>query len=71
MDMKGYLNQRFFGMVYLHRAARSSIRIMHEQGIDSTEIYNRRKQYVLDKWASVPEINNGPLKDVRRVVMGV
>ncbi|MGH2497396.1 MAG: glycosyltransferase [Ktedonobacteraceae bacterium] len=71
MDVKGYLNQRFFGMVYLHRAARSSIRIMRERGIDPAALYDRRKQYVIDKWASVPEINNGPLKDVRRVVMNV
>jgi len=69
MEMNGYLNQRFFGMVYLHRAARSSIRIMREQGIDAAALYARRKQYVIDKWASVPLINNGPLKDVRCVEM--
>jgi len=71
MEMKGYLNQRFFGMTYLHRAARSSIRIMRERGIDPTTLYKRRKQYVIDKWASIPHINNGPLMDVRRVVMSL
>ena len=71
MEMKGYLNQRFFGMVYLHRAARSSVRIMRERGIDPAALYARRKQYVIDKWASVPLINNGPLKDVRRVEMRI
>lgn len=66
MEMKGYLNQRFFGMTYLHRAARSSIRIMREQGVDVTTLYRQRKQYVIDKWAATPQINNGPLVDVRR-----
>jgi len=69
MEMKGYLNQRFFGMVYLHRAARSSIRIMREQGIDPASRYAQRRQYVIDKWASVPQINNDPLVYVRRVSM--
>jgi hypothetical protein len=66
MEMKGYLNQRFFGMKYLHRDARSSIRVMRRLGIDVYPLYTKRKQYVIDKWASVPAINNGPLKDVRR-----
>ncbi len=67
MEMKGYLNQRFFGMTYLHRDARSSIRIMRDHGIDAVAMYARRKQYVIDKWASVSHINNGPLTYVRRV----
>jgi glycosyltransferase involved in cell wall biosynthesis len=69
MDMKGYLNQRFFGMTYLHRDVRSSIRIMRARGIDAAGIYTRRKQYVIDKWAAVPHINNGPLALLRRVTM--
>jgi len=66
MEMKGYLNQRFFGMTYLHRAARSSIRIMREQGVDVTTLYKQRKQFVIDKWAATPQINKGPLVEVRR-----
>ncbi|MGD1097872.1 MAG: glycosyltransferase [Bryobacteraceae bacterium] len=69
MDLKGYLTQRFFGMVYLHRAARSSIRIMRDQGIDPAPLYAQRKEYVIRKWSTVPRINNGPLADVRRVQM--
>jgi hypothetical protein len=69
MEMKGYQNQYFTGMVYLHRSARSSIRIMRECGIDAQTLYTRRKQYVINKWSSVPVINQGPLVDVRRVVM--
>lgn len=34
MDLKGFLSQRFFGMVYLHRNARSSMKIMRDNGID-------------------------------------
>ncbi len=67
MEMKGYLNQRFFGMTYLHRNARSSIRIMREQGIDASSHYTRRRQYVIEKWASVPHINSGPLVYLRRL----
>ncbi len=69
MEMKGYLNQRFFGMTYLHRDARSSIRLMRERGINAAALYERRKQYVINKWASIPQINNGPLMDVWRVSM--
>jgi glycosyltransferase involved in cell wall biosynthesis len=69
MELKGFRNQRFFGMVYLHRAAQSSIRIMRQLGLDPRALYARRKQYVIDKWASVPQINNGPLTLVRRVQM--
>jgi hypothetical protein len=67
MEMKGYVNQRFFGMTYLHRDARSSIRIMKELGIDARNLYSKRKQYVIDKWGGVAPINDGPLKYVRAV----
>jgi glycosyltransferase involved in cell wall biosynthesis len=69
METKGYLNQRFYGLTYLHRAARSSIRIMRQSGIDTDVLYARRKQYIIDKWSHDPRINNGPLAHVRRVVM--
>jgi SAM-dependent methyltransferase len=65
MEMKGYVNQRFRGMPYLHRNIHSSVRIMRQQGIDSTALYALRRQYVLDKWAGVPLINDGPLSVVR------
>ncbi len=71
MDTRGYLNQRFFGMIYLHRNARSSIRIMSERGIDAKKLYVKRKQYVIDKWTSIPHINNGPLMDVRRAYVAI
>ena len=71
MEVKGYLNQRFFGMTYLHRAARSSIRIMRGLGIDARALYTRRQQYVISKWSSIPPINNGPLNFVRRVQIHV
>ena len=69
MELKGFLNQYFTGMTYLHRDARSSIRIMRERGLDPLALYRRRKQYVLDKWAGVAGINNGPLLQVRSVEM--
>lgn len=67
MEMKGFSNQRFFGMVYLHRALRSSVQILTNQGVDAAELFNLRRQFVLEKWADVPPIKNGPLHYVRRV----
>jgi hypothetical protein len=66
MAVMGYLNQRFFGMVYLHRAARSSIRNLRSQGLDVGALYNLRKQFIIDKWSNVPQIDRGPLGEVRR-----
>jgi glycosyltransferase involved in cell wall biosynthesis len=71
MEMKGYLNQRFFGMTYLHRDARSSVRIMRARGINAAALYARRRQYVIDKWSSIPLINHGPLNYVRAVNMSL
>lgn len=71
MEMKGYANQRFFGMTYLHRDARSSIRIMKKLSIDAQALYARRKEYVIRKWAGVSGIEEGPLRLVRAVNMPV
>jgi glycosyltransferase involved in cell wall biosynthesis/SAM-dependent methyltransferase len=67
METKGFANQYFGGMVYLHRAAHSSLRILREQGHDPLHLYRNRKQYVIQKWDSVPAISQGPLRDVRQV----
>jgi glycosyltransferase involved in cell wall biosynthesis len=66
METRGFANQRFFGMTYLHRDARSSVRILRSQGIDAGALCARRRQYVIDKWAAVPPINDGPLAVIRR-----
>jgi hypothetical protein len=71
MEVRGYRNQRFFGMTYLHRDAQSSIRIMRRLGIDARAAYRCRKQHVVDKWSSVPTINRGPLDYVRRVELNI
>jgi len=65
MSVRGYVNQRFFGMTYLHRNVHSSVRIMQQHGIDAAGIYARRRQYIIDKWAPVREIDAGPLQYVR------
>jgi len=69
MEVKGFRNQRFMGMVYLHRAMQSSVRIMRQLGLDPHALYETRKRYVIDKWAPVREIESGPLAIVRRVSM--
>jgi hypothetical protein len=65
--IKQFVNQRFFGMTYLHRDARSSIRVMKQLGIDARSLYEKRKRYVIDKWANVPSINNRPLGLIRAI----
>ena len=65
MNVRGYMNQRFLGMTYLHRYGRSSIRSMRQQGIDANFLLTQRKQYVIDKWSSVPQISSGPLTQLR------
>jgi glycosyltransferase involved in cell wall biosynthesis/SAM-dependent methyltransferase len=67
LKMKGYVNQRFFGMTYLHRNIQSSVRIMRGLGIDVRALYQQRRAYVIDKWSNVPQINGGPLQYVRTV----
>jgi len=66
MEMRGFRNQRFMGMVYLHRSMQSSVRILRQLGLDPNALYKRRRQHVIEKWASVPHINDGPLALVRR-----
>jgi glycosyltransferase involved in cell wall biosynthesis len=67
LEVKNYVNQHFFGVTFLHRHVRSSIRIMRACGIDAQVLFAKRKQYIINKWASTPNINNGPLEDIRRI----
>jgi hypothetical protein len=66
MHIKGYYIQRLVGITYLHRHMHSSVRVMRTLGVDPHANFERRKQYVIRKWASTPVINSGPLEDVRR-----
>lgn len=66
MNVKGYVNQYFTGMTYLHRDIRSSIRIMTAQGTNAQAVYEARQRHVVKKWASVPQIRDGPLRRVAR-----
>jgi glycosyltransferase involved in cell wall biosynthesis len=59
---KGYSIHLFTGMIVLHRAPYSSIHIMRELGIDAKRLYYLRKQYVINKWAGISPISDGPLK---------
>jgi hypothetical protein len=56
-------------MTYLHRAMGSSIRELRGQGADVAGMYARRRDYVIGKWCEVPQIDNGPLVDLRRAAM--
>jgi glycosyl transferase family 2/methyltransferase family protein len=68
MTVKKYRIHGFTGMTFLHRARHSSVSIMKAQGIDAKDLYFKRKQYIIDKWSSVPEIKNGPLIGFSRKV---
>lgn len=67
MKSGGYVNQCFYGMVYLHRAVRSSVRIMRQKDIDVTDLFTRRQRYMISKWTGNPNIEAGHLLFLRRV----
>jgi glycosyltransferase involved in cell wall biosynthesis len=69
MKVAGYRNHYFTGMTYLHRDARSSLRIMRSIGIDPAGRYEARRLYLIEKWRTVAEIDAGPLREVRAVAM--
>ncbi|HEX8281837.1 MAG TPA: glycosyltransferase [Pyrinomonadaceae bacterium] len=62
----GFAIRLFRGMRFLHRNVRSSIPLLRRDGHDPADAFARRKQHVLDKWAGVPRINDGPLSEVRQ-----
>lgn len=62
MATKGYRNEYFAGMTYLHRAARSSLRNLRSRGVDPAALFVSRKQYVVAKWSGVSPVE-GPLLD--------
>jgi glycosyltransferase involved in cell wall biosynthesis len=65
MEMRGFANHYFEGMTYLHRDLRSSTKVMAAQGLDPVLLSERRRSYLIDKWAGVPDIDRGPLAEVR------
>ncbi|HST50361.1 MAG TPA: glycosyltransferase [Pyrinomonadaceae bacterium] len=69
MHVKGFAIRRFGGMTYLHRSINSSVRVLRSLGVDPSANYERRRRYVIDKWAGVPSINDGPLRQLRNFRM--
>jgi len=66
MELKGYRNDHFSGMVYLHRNVRSSVYNPRRAGPDAKQFCSARRQYLIDKWNGQPGISNGPLEHIRR-----
>lgn len=66
MEMKGYRNDYFSGITYLHRNVRSSVQNLRRAGIDPNLLCQRRKQYLIEKWSGHPGISTGPLDQIRR-----
>jgi glycosyltransferase involved in cell wall biosynthesis len=50
MHARGFYNQVFSGMTYLHRNVNSSIPHLRDSGLDPAADYNRRRHYVIEKW---------------------
>lgn len=46
----GYTVEAVLGMTYLHRAIRSSCCNLEAAGLNPAELFEQRKQYLLDKW---------------------
>jgi hypothetical protein len=67
MDLLGYRLHHFTGMTYLHRKARSSIRIMRRSGIDPAVLFKDRRTRIIEKWSAVEQIARGPLIEVERI----
>lgn len=58
MNARGYANQYFQGIWYLHRNISSSVGILREQGVDPTECYFARRDYLVRKWDRNPAAAN-------------
>ena len=71
MAVRGFENHRFFGMVYLHRSAHSSIRNLRRQSIDVRRLCEQRKQYLIRKWKSTEPICHGPLQYIRQLQLHI
>jgi glycosyltransferase involved in cell wall biosynthesis len=67
MAAKGYRNEYFAGMTYLHRAARSSVRNLRRIGMDPTALFVSRKNYLVGKWSGVAPIEGTVLDHIRRM----
>lgn len=67
MHTRGYSNDYFPGMIYLHRNVRSSVANLRRSGLDANRLCQARKEYLIGKWAGHPEISRGPLEVIRRM----
>jgi len=67
MEVKGYRNEYFGGMTYLHRAIRSSVHNLRRRGVDTSELFARRKQYLVDKWSGNSRIEGELLNHIRHM----
>ena len=63
----GWENRYFWGMKYLHRNIRSSWPNLKADGLDPLAIFNKRKDYLLEKWGNKP-LNPAILHSVRRQI---
>ncbi len=66
MLVKRYVIQGFLGMVYLHRTPGSSVKNMRDEGIKADSIFEQRRDFIMEKWSSVPSISKGPLAILKK-----
>jgi polysaccharide pyruvyl transferase CsaB len=65
MVEKGYGNEYFEGIRYLHRNLSSSVEILRGQGVNPTVQYYRRKEHLLKKWEALKGLREDSMEWVR------
>ena len=66
--LAGFAIRHFFGIRYMHRAVRSSIRAMQKQRLDPNAAFRNRRQYLVEKWSGTRGIEE-PLAYVGSIDM--
>jgi polysaccharide pyruvyl transferase CsaB len=65
MAEKGYANEYFEGIRYLHRHLSSSVGILRSQGVNPTARYYKRKEFLLAKWDGFQGIDEDSMQWLR------
>ena len=65
MVQKGYANEYFEGIRYLHRNLSSSVDILRRHGVNPTVQYYRRKEFLLKKWEGLRGLREESMEWVR------
>lgn len=59
MVVKGFQSPSFRGMTYLHRNRCGSLVRLNDGGMDTRQMFDKRREYLLWKWRGLPQISAG------------